>query len=303
MDLLPVALVGVLLGTVLGLLGGGGGILAIPLLVHVLGQSVDEASTTSLIVVAAGAAAGLIPHAIAGRVDWRAGFTFGVLGVLGAVVGARAALLTDDRIQVAGLIALIFLAASGMLRGAGEESTTRMRHRIPVDAQGRPIAAAPPADPPGGPGGPGDVPQMAAAAAEPADAAAPQTRGPGAGWARLLGSATVVALVTGFFGVGGGFVAVPALIYGAGLTVRKATATGLLVIVINSAVAFAARGPELVEWHTTVWLAAFAAVAAVAAALLSKRLPSMVLKRLFGWMLLLVGFYEVWHLASQVAAS
>ncbi len=81
--------VGLALGSVLGLLGGGGGILAIPAFVHILGMPVDEASTTSLLVVAIGATAGLIPHAIAGRVAWRVGLLFGALGTAG--LGARRA--------------------------------------------------------------------------------------------------------------------------------------------------------------------------------------------------------------------
>lgn len=261
--------VGLALGLVLGLLGGGGGILAIPAFIHVLGMPVDEASTTSLVVVAIGAAAGLIPHALAGRVAWRTGFVFGVLGTAGAVLGARAALVADDRLQLAGLIALIFLAASGMLRNADDSNTTTMRHRIRVDPAGQPVAAVAVKAPP-----------------------KPSTL-------RLLGSATGVGLVTGFFGVGGGFVAVPALMWGAGLPVRKATATGLLVIVINSVVALVARGTGYLPWPVTGQLAVAAVVGALAGALLSRRVPSATLKRSFGWLLLLIGAHEVWQLALQ----
>lgn len=267
--LAPALLVGLSLGLVLGLLGGGGGILAIPAFIHVLGMPVDEASTTSLVVVAIGAAAGLVPHAIAGRVAWRTGALFGVLGGAGAVLGARAALVADDRLQLAGLIALIFLAASGMLREADDSSLTTMRHRIPVDPT------------------------------PPARSTTVATQAPTRSLSvRVLASATGVGLVTGFFGVGGGFVAVPALMWGAGLAVRKATATGLLVIVINSAVALAARGTGYLPWPVTGELAVAAVVGALGGALLSHRVPSAMLKRAFGWLLLIIAAHEVWQLTQ-----
>lgn len=248
MEALAAALVGLALGTVLGLLGGGGGIIAIPLLVHVLGQSIDQASTTSLLVVAAGAIAGLVPHAAAGRVQWREGAVFGLLGVLGAAVGARAALAADDRIQATGLILLMLLAAVAMLRGG----------------QPAPVPARP-------------------------------------GVVRLLIAATVVGLITGFFGVGGGFVAVPALILGAGLEPRRAAATGLLVIIINSAAAFAVRGPGLVDTATFPALFITASLAAAAAAVLSRHVPAPVLQRAFAVLLVGIAGYEAWQLATATA--
>lgn len=294
-------LVGLALGLVLGLLGGGGGILAIPAFIHVLGMPVDEASTTSLVVVAIGATAGLIPHAVAGRVAWRTGLLFGVLGTVGAVLGARVALVADDRLQLAGLIALIFLAASGMLRGADDSSVTRMRHRIPVRTAPQPDSSA-------------SVEPQAQVALGGARATAPASSHPATAepsatgevgdpstphWLspRMLASASGVGLVTGFFGVGGGFVAVPALMWGAGLPVRKATATGLLVIVINSVVAVAARGVDYLPWPITGELALAAIAGAILGALLSHRVPSSTLKRSFGWLLIIIGLHEVWQLA------
>lgn len=296
---------GFVLGSVLGLLGGGGGILAVPAFIHVLGMPVDEASTASLVVVAIGAAAGLIPHAIAGNVDWRVGATFGALGVVGSYLGGRLALLADDRLQIAGLIALIFLAASGMLRNADESTTTRMRHRVPADSPAVPGTPAP---------GTG-VPEAQAPGSAVPGAAAPAIPSPGAAhepdvaadvearrvrWTspRTIASATGVGLVTGFFGVGGGFVAVPALIWGAGLPVKKATATGLVVIIMNAAVALAARGPDYVPMPVTGVVALTATAGAVAGALLARRFSAAALKRTFGWLLVVIGIHEVWRFAQ-----
>ena len=299
-DIAIALLVGLALGSVLGLLGGGGGILAIPAFVHILGMPVDEASTTSLLVVAVGATAGLIPHAIAGRVAWRVGLLFGALGTVGSVLGARLALVADDRLQTAGLIALIFLAASGMLRDADDSNLTRMRHRIPAGAGadartsttagtgslGSETLATPP--------GPLGSPETPAATGHESEGGPAEVR-----WlsGRTVLSASVVGLVTGFFGVGGGFVAVPALMWGVGLPVRRATATGLLVIVMNSVVALVARGPDYLAWPESGLLAGAAIVGALLGAALSHRVPSRTLKRSFGWLLIVIGAHEVWQLA------
>ena len=218
--------------------------------------------------------------------------------VVGATLGGKAALVADDRLQMAGLIALIFLAASGMLRNADDTKSTQMRHRIRVGADGQPLPVGPTATetgaqaaPAGGPAADDGFDQ------DPLDQdpqAAPRHR-----WLRIILSATGVGLITGFFGVGGGFIAVPALIWGVGLPVKKATATGLVVIIINSATALAARGPGLVDWGVTAELSGFAVLGAVFGALLSHRLSDRLIKRLFGFLLLVVGFHEVLQLALQ----
>ncbi len=118
---------------------------------------------------------------------------------------------------------------------------------------------------------------------------------------RTLVSASIVGLVTGFFGVGGGFVAVPALMWGAGLPVRRATATGLLVIVMNSVVALVARGPDYLAWPDTGLLAGAAICGALIGAVLSRRVPSRTLKRSFGWLLIVIGAHEVWQFALLYA--
>jgi hypothetical protein len=293
-------LVGAALGLVLGLLGGGGGILAVPAFIHLLGMPVDQASTASLVVVAIGAMAGLIPHGLAGRVAWRTGAIFGLLGAGGAVLGARLALLADDRLQLAGLIALIFLAASGMLRDADDSSMTRMRHRIPADAAAeRAVRVLSDGSRSAGIAGAGSPSHEAPEPLAPPTSTHPAARQP-VRWLspRLLGSATGVGLVTGFFGVGGGFVAVPALMWGARLPVRTATATGLLVIVINSLISLAARGPGSLPMPLTAEVALAAAVAAAAGAVWSRHVPARTLKRAFGWLLIVVGAHEVWQLAQ-----
>ena len=81
----------VLIGVSLGLLGGGGSILAVPLLVYVADLPAKEAIATSLLVVGATSVVGVLPHARAHRVRWRTGLLFGFAGMIGAYIGGRLA--------------------------------------------------------------------------------------------------------------------------------------------------------------------------------------------------------------------
>lgn len=88
MTILPLALaLALVVGLALGLLGGGGSILLLPLLVHVLGMAPKEAITSSLAVVAATSLVGVVGHARSGRVRWSAGAVLGLAGMGGAVAG------------------------------------------------------------------------------------------------------------------------------------------------------------------------------------------------------------------------
>ena len=97
----------------------------------------------------------------------------------------------------------------------------------------------------------------------------------------VAGAALGVGLITGFFGVGGGFVIVPALVLVLGFGVREATATGLLVISINALAALVVRGPEYLDWAVTVPMAAGAVAGSFAGAKLAPRMPRTRLRQAF----------------------
>lgn len=120
-----VVLLAVLVGVTLGLLGGGGSILMVPLLVYVAGMEEKVAIATSLFVVGVTSLGALIPHARAGRVQWRAGAYFGVAAMAAAYLGGRAAdLVSGGFLMVA--FALMMLATSiGMIRGRKQPSTSQ----------------------------------------------------------------------------------------------------------------------------------------------------------------------------------
>jgi uncharacterized membrane protein YfcA len=111
--------------------------------------------------------------------------------------------------------------------------------------------------------------------------------------ARVVALATGIGLITGVFGVGAGFVVVPALVAGMHLPIKRATATALVVIVVNSAVAFAARLGSLHDLRSTLVLAGMTAVFAVIGAVVSRRVPGWALSLGFGSLMVVVAGYTV----------
>jgi uncharacterized membrane protein YfcA len=116
MFLLVLALA-LLIGAVLGLLGGGGSILTLPLLTYVGGVEPRGAIAASLFVVAVTSAVALVPHARAGRVRWRTGVLFGGAGMVGALIGGQLAPLLPVRVLLIAFAALMVVAAIAMLVG------------------------------------------------------------------------------------------------------------------------------------------------------------------------------------------
>lgn len=107
----------VLVGVSLGLLGGGGSILAVPLLVYVAGMDAKEAIATSLLVVGTTALVAVIPHARAGRVRWRTGLLFGVAGMTGAYAGGRVAEFIPGTVLLVAFSLMMLATAAAMIRG------------------------------------------------------------------------------------------------------------------------------------------------------------------------------------------
>lgn len=106
-----------LIGAGLGVLGGGGSILTVPVLVYLAGMETKEAIATSLFVVGVTSAAGVVPHARAGRVRWRTGLLFGVAGMSGTYAGGRLAAFVPGT-ELLLLFALMMIAtAVVMIRG------------------------------------------------------------------------------------------------------------------------------------------------------------------------------------------
>lgn len=122
----------VLVGVALGLLGGGGSILTVPLLAYVAGMDAKQAIATSLLVVGTTSAVAAISHARAGRVQWRTGLIFGVAGMAGAFGGGLLARFIPGSVLLIGFAVMMIGTAIAMLRGRKDGGPTDPHHRIPV---------------------------------------------------------------------------------------------------------------------------------------------------------------------------
>lgn len=119
-----------LIGLSLGLLGGGGSILTVPVLHYVLGYPVKEAIPMSLVVVGLTSAFGAISHGRTGTVHWRWALAFGPPAIVGAVLGAELGLHVDARVQLTVFAVVMLAAAISMLRGGVDTDESRPRKDI-----------------------------------------------------------------------------------------------------------------------------------------------------------------------------
>lgn len=231
---------GLLIGLSLGALGGGGSVLTVPALVYALGQDPRTATTTSLVIVGLTSLGAVVQHARAGRVRAGQGLLFGALGVGGAVLGSLLAARVPQQVLLTAFAGLMLVVATLMLRKALRPGS------------------APAADPTAEP----------MLSLRPLRCACPRV-------AKLVVTASVAGLFTGFFGVGGGFVVVPALVLALAFPMPVAVGTSLIVIAVNSATALASRvsaGAGHLDWR----LIAGFTVAALTASLVGGRVASRV---------------------------
>jgi uncharacterized protein len=117
MTVLVALTLSLLIGLSLGLLGGGGSILTVPILVYALGLEAKSAIATSLLVVGITSIAAVVPHARAGRVRWRTGVTFGVAGMLGAYAAGLVAHYIPATILLVAFAVMMLVTAVAMMRG------------------------------------------------------------------------------------------------------------------------------------------------------------------------------------------
>lgn len=116
-DMLFVLLLSTLIGVSLGMLGGGGSILSVPILTYVAGMAPGAAIAASLFVVAVTSATGAIAHARANRVRWRTGILFGSAGMAGAFVGGRLAGYIPGHVLMIVFGVMMAVTAVAMIRG------------------------------------------------------------------------------------------------------------------------------------------------------------------------------------------
>ncbi len=244
---------GLALGLAIGTLGGGGSVLAVPLLVYVFGQDVSGATTASLVIVIVGAVAGGLGHAREGRVCWNHAGTFTAAALPGVVAGTFAGEAVSGSLLI-GVFALIMLAAAAATWRKAEDDS-------------------------GEDDGLWD-----------GGGACPPLRLP-----RDLAAGAAIGFLTGFFGVGGGFLIVPTLAVALAFTFRTAVGTSLAIITATSLLGLAthlAAGREL-DMPVTGAMAAGCLVGALAGVAVADRIPERRLSRGFALLITAVAAYLV----------
>lgn len=196
---------GGLVGLSLGMIGGGGSIMAVPLLIYVVGMpSVHSAIGTSSVAVAASAATSLAGHAYAGNVRWRCALVFAAAGMVGAFGGAQLGKMVDGGRLLVLFGALMIVVGLAMLRPkrSGENPDVRL------------------------------------------DQSTARTLLP-----LLLVTGVAVGLLSGFFGIGGGFLIVPGLVGATAMPLFEAIGSSLVsVTAFGTATATSYAISGLVDW-------------------------------------------------------
>ena len=230
------------IGLALGVLGGGGSIITVPVLVYAAGQTPQDAIPMSLAIVGAVSALGTVHKARHGLVHWPAVGAFGTAGMLGAALGAQGTRLVPPNVLLLLFAILMVAVAIKMWR--------RPRRIVEQEAECEPV--------------------------------------------RCLSAGFGVGALTGFLGVGGGFLLVPALAHFALLSTPMAVGTSLAIIALNS------LGGLLGHWHTAgahwqlTMLFLLAAVAGMFAGLpLAKRISVGALNRTFAVFVFAIGLFVI----------
>jgi uncharacterized membrane protein YfcA len=239
---------GLAIGLAVGMLGGGGSVLAVPVLVYVLGQDVHEATTASLVIVTAGALAGGLGHARTRSVCWSHAAWFVAAALPGVVAGTAAGDAVGGSALIGGFAGLMLVAALATWRRSG----------TPDEEGGDGPAACPPLR---------------------------RQRDVALGFA--------VGALTGFFGIGGGFVVVPALAVLLTLSMRLAVGTSLVIIACTSLLGLLAHlvAGRTIDVPVTVAMAAGCAVGALGGGLLAAGVSQRVLGRAFALLVAVVAAY------------
>lgn len=235
-----------LIGLSLGMLGGGGSILTVPVFVYVLGFEAKQSIAMSLAVVGVTSLAGAIGHWRAGNLQLRTAVLFGLVAMAGAFAGANLATFLGGGVQLLLLGVVMLAAAVSMLKRGGASAGADTRRRAPLP---------------------------------------------------VIGAAGIaVGLLTGIVGIGGGFLIVPALVLLAGMSMKQAVGTSLLVIALNSAAGLAGYlGQVAIPWAFLAGFTGVAVAGILAGTYLVRLVPADALRRGFAVFLLLMGglvFYQ-----------
>lgn len=250
-----------MMGLSLGLIGGGGSILTVPILVYLFGVDAVAATAYSLFVVGLTSVVGSFSHMRMGNIDWKTALVFGAPSILAvflvrkwAVPAIPDVLFTAGGFVVTKSIFLLLLFAVLMLLA----SFSMIR---------KPSNGAPTAD------------------------STPKSFN----FPLILGEGLVVGGITGLVGAGGGFLIIPALVLLAGLPMKQAVGTSLIIIAAKSLIGFTGdlTGGMSIDWKFLAMFSSVAIAGILLGARLSRRISEARLKPVFGWFVLVMGAYMI----------
>lgn len=266
------AIFGAAVGLALGLTGGGGSIIAVPLLVYGLSMPPRQAVGVSLAAVGATALVGAVQRLWRHEVEVRTGLVFAAAGMLGAPLGSLMGRQMPETVLLTSFAVLMIAVALLMWR----------------KAVGRPEEAA--------------VVRAPAAKRPAAEAGVACRRDPAGRLTMTSRCATVMAItglitgvLSGLFGVGGGFVVVPALVLFSGMGIHRAVATSLLVIALVSASGVASyliAGQRLAADVTTLFVLGGVAGLGLGT-VFARRLSPVALQKVFAVAIVMVAAFVI----------
>ena len=240
------------IGLSLGLMGGGGSVLALPVLVYVMGVSPKPAIAMTLVIVGTVSLLGLIPHWRAGNVNVKTALVFGSATMVGTFTGAKIATLpvVSETFQMLLFAVVMLLAAAFMIYRSAQPALPEE----PLALYPKPVCKY--------------------------------------CWLWLLSEGLAVGILTGLVGVGGGFAIVPALVLLAKIPMKQAIGTSLLIIIANSITGFLGYlGHVELDWHLMISFIFAASLGTIPGAYLARFVPAQRLQKIFGYFLLVVATF------------
>lgn len=248
-----------LVGISLGLIGGGGSILTVPILVYVMGLNPMLATSYSLFIVGSTSLVGAVNNYFKGFVNIKTALLFGTSSITTVFITRKLlmplippVLLRTEHFQVTQsmatmvLFAILMLVAAIAMISNKEESIRPKKTAIPYDTN----------------------------------------------IARLLFYGILIGFATGFLGAGGGFLLIPALVLLLKMPMKNAIGTSLLIIALNSLIGFTGDiGHFTIDWKFLIIITLVAVAGIFIGGLLAKKLEGERLKKGFGWFVLLMGIY------------
>jgi hypothetical protein len=301
-----------LMGISLGLIGGGGSILTVPILVYLFSVNTVLATAYSLFIVGLTSLVGSLSHISQGNIHWRTAFVFGLPSIVGVYLTRLyvVPMIPDTVFQISDfqvtkslfllmLFAVIMLLASiSMIKNPkkklnNQEQTLSNEQEIIVTNknvhhqslskknifnQTQAIAVAEVSI---------DTTTQKVAGTKPDTVSY--------NYPLILAEGLIVGGVTGLVGAGGGFLIIPALVLLAKLPMKQAIGTSLVIIALKSLIGFTGdlKGSEAIHWEFLLFFSGIAVIGILIGSLLSKKISNETLKPAFGWFVLVMGIYII----------